>query len=76
MCVAVPGKIIWVGQGTTVCMPARIDDGRAVHDIDLVLVPEARVGDHVIVHSGYAVRIVTAHEAAATFELLDGPLSG
>jgi hydrogenase maturation factor len=31
--------------------------------VNLVMLPEASVGDHVIVHSGYAIRVVSAETA-------------
>ena len=36
----------------------------------LTLVPAARIGDHVIVHAGYALSVVDEEEAQRTFELL------
>jgi hydrogenase maturation factor len=40
------------------------------HTVNLVMVPEAQVGDHVVVHSGYAIRIVSPETAAAATVLL------
>ena len=38
--------------------------------ISLMLVPEAEVGEHVLIHAGYAIGTVNAEEAAKTLELL------
>ena len=61
MCVAVPGRIISIGEKSGPSIPARVAFGEIERDIDLAMVPEASVGDHVITHSGYAIRVVPAH---------------
>lgn len=65
MCLAVPMKLVEVG-----------DDGRGVaelegsrHGVDLSLVSEARVGDYVIIHAGFAIEKLDRAEADATLEL-------
>lgn len=63
MCIALPGRIEWIGEAGTGSIPARIVVGAARHDVDLVMVPQARCGDYVIAHSGYAIRLVDQHEA-------------
>lgn len=71
MCVAVPGKIIRTGEVTAASIPATMKVGDHTHDIDLVMVPEAAVGDFVIAHSGYAIRRLSSAEAAEVHSLLD-----
>jgi len=39
-------------------------------EVSLMLVPEARTGDWVLVHAGYAIGIVDQEEAQRTLELL------
>lgn len=58
MCVALPARITWVGSADGVSRPARAVIGEREVTIDLALVPEAMVGDHVIVHAGYAIAVV------------------
>lgn len=72
MCVAVPGRVEWIGPATAGSIPARINIGDRMLDVDLITLPQARIGDFVVAHSGYAVRLVSATEAAATRQLLDG----
>lgn len=60
MCVAVPGRVVSIGERSGPSIPARVAFGEVERDIDLAMVPEASVGDHVITHSGYAVRVVPA----------------
>ena len=66
MCVAVPGRVEWIGPGSVASILARIDTGDAVYDVDLVMVPEAGLGDYVIAHSGYAIRVIPAEQAEET----------
>jgi len=73
MCVALPGPIVWIGEGSTGSIPGRVSFGEQVRDVDLVMVAEAVVGDHVIVHSGYAIRVVDARELARIREVVDLP---
>lgn len=73
MCVAIPCRIESIDTGAGHSRPAKVlsADGSA-REIDLVLVPEAVVGDYVIAHSGLAVSRMDEADAAATFELLAG----
>lgn len=66
MCLAIPMQLISRRELDGVC------ELRGVRrTIGLMLVPEAVVGDHVLVHAGYAIGRVDAEEAARTLELLD-----
>jgi hydrogenase expression/formation protein HypC len=38
--------------------------------VSLMLLPEAEVGQHLLIHAGYAIGLVDAEEAAKTIELL------
>ena len=62
MCVARPARVAWIGTVSELSVPAGAlylddQDGGEVA-VDLVMVPDAQVGDHVIIHSGYAIRVV------------------
>ena len=65
MCLAIPMKLI---ERSGDCGVAELDSVRT--KIMLTLVPAARIGDHVIVHAGYALSVVDEEEAQRTFELL------
>ncbi len=56
MCVAVPGRIVEIGERSPASVPARVDFGDRTLDIDLVMLPDAEPGDWIIAHSGYAIR--------------------
>ena len=68
MCLAVPGKIIELQPGDS--RPARVEFGGVIRQVSLVFVPEAAVGDYVMVHVGYAISRVDAQEAEHTYKLL------
>ena len=70
MCLAVPGKIQAVEerQGSRV---ARVEFGGISRPVVLDFVPEATVGDYVMVHVGFAISRVDAEEAARTYRLLE-----
>lgn len=70
MCVAIPGRIVWIGESGDASTPARIETGDTVRDVDLVMVTGATVGDYVITHSGYAIKVIPAATARGTLQLL------
>lgn len=45
--------------------------GGVRRSVSLLLCPEAAVGDHVLVHAGFAIGRIDAEEATATLRLLD-----
>jgi hydrogenase expression/formation protein HypC len=65
MCLAVPGELMNI-EGNI----GAISFSGAYRRVDLRLVPEAKVGDYLLVHAGCAIQIVPADEARATLELL------
>ena len=77
MCLAIPGEILSREQrlGTIV---AHVRFGGIVREINLDFVPEAQVGDYVMVHVGFAISRVDAQEAARTYKILEemGALPG
>ncbi len=67
MCLAVPGKILSVsGEDTT--RSGVVSFGGAHKEASLAFVPEAKVGDYVLVHAGFAISVVDPEEAAQTLE--------
>jgi hydrogenase expression/formation protein HypC len=69
MCLAVPGKILSI-QGEDFTRTARVSFGGIVKDVSLAYVPEARKGEYVVVHVGFAIGVVDEAEALRTFEYL------
>ena len=70
MCLAIPGKVISVEQSNGL-RSGRIQFGGIVRQASLDFVPEAQVGDYVMVHVGYAISLVDEAEAQRTYELLE-----
>jgi hydrogenase expression/formation protein HypC len=69
VCLAIPGRILEIQeQGWT--KAARVQFGGIVRQVSLDFVPEAGVGDYVIVHVGFAISVVDRIEADRTYELL------
>jgi hydrogenase expression/formation protein HypC len=65
MCLAIPALIKSIkGQ------QAVADIEGVTRDISLQLTPEAKVGDYVLLHTGYAISIIDAAEAEETLKLL------
>jgi hydrogenase expression/formation protein HypC len=69
MCLAVPGKIMSI-SGEDLARQARVDFAGVVKEINLAYVPEAQVGQYVLVHVGFAISIVDEEEAAKVFGYL------
>ena len=70
MCLAVPGKIIdtqEIGDSRI----GRVQFGGVTRQAYLDFVPEANVGDYVLVHVGFAISRLDADEAERTYQLLD-----
>ena len=69
MCLAIPGKVIEVFQAQGLRM-ARADFGGTVRKVCLEHLPEAGVGDYVLVHVGFALSKVDPEEAERTYRFL------
>lgn len=70
MCLAVPGKILTVTEGDGLTRSGRVSFGGVVREVNLAFVPEAAVGDYVMVHVGFAISRVDEHEAERIFDYL------
>jgi hydrogenase expression/formation protein HypC len=66
MCLAIPAKIISIQDKEAV-----IDIGGIRREASLWLTPEARVGDYVLLHTGYAIAVLDEDEARETIELIE-----
>jgi hydrogenase expression/formation protein HypC len=71
MCLAVPGKVISIAEGTELAREGRVSFGGIVKDVNLSCVPEARPGDYVLVHVGLAISVLDEHEAARVLAYLE-----
>ena len=65
MCLAVPAKVLAITGSV-----ARVAVGGVERDASLMLLPEAKLGDYVLVHAGFAMQIVEEKDAEETYALL------
>jgi len=65
MCLAIPARVAERFESDE----ALVDLGGVRKRVSLALVPEASVGDYVIVHAGYAISLLDPEEAAKTLAL-------
>jgi hydrogenase expression/formation protein HypC len=70
MCLAVPGKIVSIEGDDPILRDGKVNFGGVVKRVNLSLVPEAKIGDYVLVHVGLALSIVDEEEANQVFEYL------
>lgn len=70
MCLAVPGKIISIDNADSVFRSGKVNFGGIVKQINLACVPEAGIGDYVLVHVGFAISTIDEAEAQQVFEYL------
>ena len=70
MCLGIPGEILSIEEDAQGLRQARVRFGSVVRETNLNLVPEAQVGEYVIVHAGFAISVIDAEEAQSVFRLL------
>lgn len=68
MCLAIPGEVIDIREENGLRF-GKVRFGGITREVCLSYVPEAKVGDYVIVHAGFAINTVNEAEAKATLEL-------
>ncbi|BBB91762.1 MAG TPA: HypC/HybG/HupF family hydrogenase formation chaperone [Methylomusa anaerophila] len=64
MCLAVPARIISKED-----FIATVDISGVTRQVSLMLLPEARIGEYVLIHAGFAIQSVDEEEARRTLEL-------
>jgi hydrogenase expression/formation protein HypC len=69
MCLAVPGKIIEINHTPSALM-GRVDFGGVIREVCLEAIPEAKIGEYVIVHAGFALSVLSESEAQETLAAL------
>ncbi len=65
MCLAVPAKIVELTSDT-----ALVDMAGIRREVSVMLLPDVRVGDYVIVHAGFAIGKLDEQEAVETLEMI------
>ena len=70
MCLAVPGKVLSIVGTDPLLRAGRVDFSGIVKEVNLCCVPEANVGDYVLVHVGLAISTIDEAEARQVFDYL------
>jgi hydrogenase expression/formation protein HypC len=70
MCLAVPGKILSIEGEDQISRCGKVSFGGIVRNINLAYVPEAKIGDYVLVHVGFAISTIDEAAAQEVFEYL------
>ena len=71
MCLAIPGQIKEITtQLDEVFRVGKISFGGIMKEVNLSMVPEAKIGDYVMVHVGVAISVVDEEDAKKTYDLL------
>jgi hydrogenase expression/formation protein HypC len=70
MCIGVPGKVVKITRQDDLKM-GKVDFDGLVKEVCLALVPEAKPGDYVMVHVGFAIARLNPQEAEESKRLID-----
>ena len=70
MCLAIPGKIVEFHENQGVRM-SKVDFGGITREACIEYLPDAQLGDYVLVHVGFAISKVDEDEAARTYKYLE-----
>ena len=70
MCLAVPGKILEISGDDPQLRSAKVSFGGAIKTVNISFLSEAKVGDYVLAHVGFALNIIDEEEANRTMEYI------
>jgi hydrogenase expression/formation protein HypC len=71
MCLSIPGQLIEITSTLDETFRlGRVSFDGIIKEVSLTLVPEAKVGNYVLVHVGAAISLIDEDEARKTFDLL------
>jgi len=71
MCLSIPGKLVEItAELDDIFRVGKVSFDGILKEVSLTLVPEAKIGDYVLVHVGAAISTIDEDEAKKTFELL------
>ena len=71
MCLAIPGKLLEITEDNHGVKMGRANFGGIVKQVCLEYIPEAQIGDYLLVHVGFALSKVDEEEASRTYQLLE-----
>lgn len=67
MCLAIPAKIVEQPEGSPVAL---VDILGVKRQVNVMMVPDAKLGDYVLVHAGFAIEVISEQFAAETLEII------
>lgn len=70
MCLAVPGKITSISGDEPLTRTGKVNFGGIQKEVNLAYTPEAKIGEYVLVHVGFAISTIDEAEAQRVFEYL------
>lgn len=71
MCLSIPGKLIEItNELDETFRTGKVTFDGIIKEVSLTLVPEAKIGDYVMVHVGAAISVIDEDEAKKTFDIL------
>lgn len=65
MCLAVPMKLVEVNEHGV----GKVDAGGVTSDVSLMMLPQAQVGDYIIIHAGFGIEVLDPEEARIRLDL-------
>ena len=68
MCIAAPAKIVLIDEESNICAA---DFGGVRQNARLDLLPDAKIGDYVLIHAGYAIEKLSEQAAKESLESWD-----
>lgn len=71
MCLAVPGQVLEIVGDDPLMRIGKVAFAGIVKEASLALLPDAGVGDYVLVHAGFAITLLDQAEAQRTLDYLE-----
>jgi hydrogenase expression/formation protein HypC len=72
MCLAIPGKILETIDDDSIMRQGKIAFSGIVKQVSLMLVPDAQIGDYVLVHAGVAISTLNQEQAQSSLQAIEG----
>ena len=70
MCLSVPAEVISFSEGDPLLRSGKVSFGGILKEINFAFLPEAKVGDFVLVHVGFAISLIDRERAENVFSTL------
>lgn len=71
MCLAIPGQLLSIEGDEPLQRTGKVSFGGIVKEVSLACVPDAQVGQYLLVHTGLAISIIDEAQAKLVFEFLE-----